>query len=112
MNEKIENQLNLALELSPQELRKSQDLSVGFNEESRTWDLIVRYQSLEQTGQIPEIQIKELLNGYAVLNVPAEYVERVASLPEIIFVEKPKRLEFAVRREKSFLYYPGAGSRF
>ena len=96
MNEKIENQLNLALELSPQELRKSQDLSVGFNEESRTWDLIVRYQSLEQTGQIPEIQIKELLNGYAVLNVPAEYVERVASLPEIIFVEKPKRLEFAV----------------
>lgn len=96
MNEKIENQLNLAMEISPQDLKKSQDLSVGFDEETDTWDLIVRYQSLEQTRQIPEIRIHELLNGYAVLNVPAEYVEQVAALPEIIFVEKPKRLEFAV----------------
>lgn len=40
MNEKQDNQLNMALELTPEQLNKSQELSVGFNESSNSWDLI------------------------------------------------------------------------
>ena len=44
MNEKQDNQLNLALELTPEQLNKSRELSVGFNQSDNSWDLIVRYQ--------------------------------------------------------------------
>ena len=96
MNEKIENQLNLAMSLPEEQLLRTDDLSVGFDEVTNTWDLIVRYKSLEQTRQIPGIVVDELSNGYAILNVSERYINYLASLPEIIFIEKPKRLEFSV----------------
>lgn len=95
MNEKIENQLNLAMSLSEEQLRKTDDLAVGFNDETHSWDLIVRYKSLEEARQIPDIKINELSNGYAVININERYIDYLAALDGIIFIEKPKRLEFS-----------------
>ena len=49
MNQKLEDILNLALE-TPQEIREqTETLNVGFDGESRTWELIVKYHgSLER----------------------------------------------------------------
>lgn len=100
MNKKIENQLNLALAMPPEQLNKSQELSVGFDEATDSWDLIVRYIRLEQVRNIPGVTIKELSGGYAILNAPKDKVDEIASLDEIIFVEKPKRLEYALLNAK------------
>ena len=43
-NQKIENLLNLALQATPEERRRSFNLSVGYEEERDAWEVIVRYQ--------------------------------------------------------------------
>lgn len=95
MNEKIENMLNMALELSPEELNKSQELVIGFDAETDFWDLIIRYSSLEKVRQIPEITVRELSGGYAIINLPRSQINNLANLEEVIYIEKPKSLELA-----------------
>lgn len=100
MNEKQDNQLNMALDLTPEQLNKSQELSIGFDEATNSWDLIVKYQgNLDKVRQLGGT-VHELSNGYAVLNVPEPLVDTVSNLEEIIFVEKPKSLEFSVLNGK------------
>lgn len=100
-NQKLENLLNLALTATPEELEKSLELGVGFNPEGRTWDLIVRYSGditpLERLG----ITVFQLLGGYAILTVPENLIGRLTELSEIEYVEKPKRLFFALVQGKS-----------
>lgn len=95
-NQKIENLLNLALEATPEERRRSFNLEVGYEEERDTWEVIVRFQGdisfLEEEGVV----VTELLGNYAILVIPTELVNTVASLPQITYMEKPKRLFFTV----------------
>lgn len=91
MNQKLEDILNLALE-TPEEVRmQTESLNVGFDNVTRTWELIVKYHgsldSLEGLG----IQAEPLLAGYAILTVPENMVERMAELEQIEYVEMPKR---------------------
>lgn len=109
-NEKIENQLNLALDATPEEREKSLDLDVGFEPETRTWEVIVKFsdtaENLEQVlresfpAVYSQILLTNLSNEYAVLVLPEAIVEQVAALPEIEYMEKPKRLFFAVNNGK------------
>ncbi|MBQ9135398.1 MAG: peptidase S8, partial [Lachnospiraceae bacterium] len=99
-SQKFENLLNLALE-TPETVRdRSLNLNVGFEEETRTWELIVKYNgslgALEKRGIVAE----ELLAGYAILTVPENLVDEVAAYPQIEYVEKPKRLFFVAERGK------------
>lgn len=99
-NQKIENLLNLALETPESTREKSLNLNVGYEEVGNTWELIVKYNgelsSLREHGIIAE----ELIAGYAILTVPEAEVDSVAALPQIEYVEKPKRLFFSVERGK------------
>lgn len=100
-SQKIENLLNLALEATPQERRESLNLNVGYEETRNAWEVIVRYQGdigfLEEEG----IQITFLLGNYAILVIPDGIVDTVAALPQITYMEKPKRLFFAVYQGRS-----------
>ena len=101
MSEKADNSLNLALGLPQEALNKSAELSVGVDESSNIWELIVRYQrSLERVRQIPGVTVRELSNGYAVVDAPKDRIDYIASLDEVIFIEKPKRLEFSILNAK------------
>lgn len=40
---KLENLLNLALNATPEELEKSENLSVGYETEQGKWEVIVKY---------------------------------------------------------------------
>ena len=109
-NEKMENQLNLALDATEQERQKSLDLDVGYDARENTWEVIVKYTgsgealrellSLHFPEDYPRIQITNLSNEYAILILPEDLVERVAALNEIEYMEKPKRLFFAVNNGK------------
>ncbi|MCH5274732.1 MAG: S8 family serine peptidase [Lachnospiraceae bacterium] len=95
-NQKIENLLNLALETPESTREKSLNLNVGYEEVGNTWELIVKYNgdlsSLRERG----IVVEELIAGYAILTVPEGEVNNIAELPQIEYVEKPKRLFFAM----------------
>lgn len=108
-DQKLENLLNLALEATPQERAQSQNLSAGYNAEERTWELIVKHsQPLEQAlaefqANYTESQIDAmtLLNGYSILTVPESLIEPLSRLPQIEYVEKPKRLYFGINQARS-----------
>lgn len=94
-DQKLENQLNLALEATEEEREKSEVLNTGYNREERTWELIVKYTGDLSRISSEGIQVTELLNEYAVLVVPESLIEWLAEIPEIEYIEKPRRLYFA-----------------
>lgn len=100
---KFENLLNLALDATEREREKSVQLGVGYESAENRWEIIVKYSGnikrLEE--QDARIRVSELLNEYAILNVPEDAMNLIAATPEVEFVEKPKRLFFAVNQGKS-----------
>lgn len=93
---KIENLLNLALDVGEQERMRSPELSVGFEPADNTWEVIVRYFGELQSMQalFPDWQITELLNEYAIIRLPESQIDQLAGLPQIEYIEKPKQLFF------------------
>jgi minor extracellular serine protease Vpr len=102
MNQKIENVLALALQTPEPVREKSLNLNVGFTEETRTWELIVKYNGnlSKAVSGLPvtaeELIVEELIAGYGLLTVPEDLVDTVSRLPQIEYVEKPKRLFFSM----------------
>ncbi len=100
-SQKRENLLNLALNATSQEREKSLNLSVGYDSMENEWNLIVKYVGSLETLRQAGISAVELLAGYAILTVPESIIDEVSALDEIVFVEKPKRLNFAVLNTRS-----------
>lgn len=99
-DQKIENLLNLSLDATQEERQKSESLETGFDEETQTWEVIVHY-SGNLLELIPAVisetwQIVLLSGGYAIITLPQEDVSMLARLPQIEYVEKPKRMYFSV----------------
>lgn len=91
MNQKLEDVLQLAL-LTPEETRmRTEDLNTGFDPNTRTWELIVKYHGSLDVLKAIGIGVEYLIAGYAVLTVPEQLVDRMVELEEIEYVEKPKR---------------------
>lgn len=101
-NLKFENLLNLALDATVSERERSIQLGVGYEPMENSWELIVKYSgNLERLREdFPSIEVRELLNEYAILKVPESLVDAVGRREEIEYVEKPKRLFFAVNQGK------------
>lgn len=115
MSQKLENQLNLALE-TPEEVREETlNLNVGYDPGAKTWELIVKYNgdpatlgrrvdsgeasALRDRGESlaledAQILVEPLIAGYAILTVPEALVEAVGANPQIEYVEKPKNFYF------------------
>lgn len=93
MDQKIENQLNLALGLTEEERSRTSDLNTGFDEESRKWELIIRYcGDIEAAAQSFGAELKILSGGYALAYVEESRIEEFSRLMEVIYIEKPKKL--------------------
>lgn len=94
-DQKIENQLNLALDATEEEREKSITLETGYDPGERTWEVIVKYSGNLQRIASEAIQVTELMNEYAILVVPESLIGQLAQIPEIEYIEKPKRLYFS-----------------
>lgn len=99
-SQKIENLLNLAMEATEEEREKSGELEVGFNQSENTWDIIVKYHGdlLQALGE--GIQAELLMGNYAILTVPERRLNSISQLSEVEYIEKPKRLYFALSQGK------------
>lgn len=98
--QKVENLLNLSMDASEYERGKSPSLEEGYNEAARTWEVIVRYSGELESGD-RDWKIVYLSGGYAIVTLPQEDVDFLASLPQVEYIEKPKRLYFAVDAAKA-----------
>ncbi len=96
MNQKLEDLLQLALQTSEETRERTEELNVGFNDITRSWELIVKYHGSLDVLEALNVQVEYLIAGYAILTVPDGLVERVAELEEIEYVEKPKRFFYEV----------------
>lgn len=94
-DQKIENQLNLALDATEEERKKSEVLDIGYDPKERTWEVIVKYSGNLARIASDALQVTELMNEYAILIVPEYLIGRLAEIPEIEYIEKPKRLYFS-----------------
>ncbi|MDE7277713.1 MAG: S8 family serine peptidase [Lachnospiraceae bacterium] len=107
-SQKFENILNLALDTPVEERDRSLELNIGYEEEDNTWELIVKYHGSLRDGLSPFLalpqgrllRIEELIAGYAILTVPESFMESLAAVEEIEYIEKPKRLFFDVLQGK------------
>ncbi len=95
-NQKLEDVLNLSLEATREEREKSQQLDVGYLEQEERWELIVKHNGSLQPLNGGPIQVEELIAGYAIVTLPESLMESFAELPEVEYIEKPKRLYFSV----------------
>lgn len=94
-SQKLENLLNLSLEATEGEREQSLELPVGVVEDR--WELIIRYhgdlrEALRRSGFPETLQVEYLLSGYAILTAGRGEIERLSTLPEIDYIEKPKAL--------------------
>lgn len=94
-SEKVENQLNLAIDVGQNVREETIDLDTGYLNNDK-WELIIKY-----TGNFSEIEeyVEEasiLLNGFAIVVIKENMINKMAALPQVIYVEKPKRLYYEI----------------
>lgn len=93
-SQKLENLLNLALDSTEDEREKSLNLNVGYNPIDREWDLIIKYSgNLDGVRKIAS-RVTELQNEYAIIRIAESRIDILSGIPEVEYVEKPKRLFF------------------
>lgn len=98
--QKIDNLLNLAMDATPREREKSGNLNVGYQAETRLWEVIVKYSGPEEGLSGEGISVVPLLGGYAVVTIPEREIDAFSRRIQVEFVEKPKKLYFATAQGK------------
>lgn len=100
-NQKLSPLINLTMESTEKERNESLELNVGYEEESKRWNVIVRGLGDWSLLENERIIITPLLGNYAIVNLPQEELEEFSRRPEIEYIEKPKRLFFSVLSGRS-----------
>lgn len=90
---KLDPQLGLALSLSDQERSRSEELELGYDSITNTWELIVQYVgSLDEAAGDLLLSIVYLSGDYAIVRIPESNIEELLKLRQIAYVEKPRML--------------------
>ena len=99
-DQKLENLLNLALGATDEEREKSLNLDVGYHPIDREWELIIKYSgNLDQVRDLAS-QVVELQNEYAIIRISQSGIDILSDIPEVEYIEKPKRLFFQIANGK------------
>ncbi len=101
VNQKLENLVNLSLDTTAEERSRSAELETGYNSEEQTWELIVKYSGSLDAARELGAAVEEMRNEYAILTVKESLIPYISALPQIEYIEKPKRLFFAVDQAKT-----------
>lgn len=100
ISQKLENILNLALDTPEEEREKSLNLNVGYDSIERQWDLIIKYSGDLSAVRMLAVQVTELQNEYAIIKIRQSAIRELSQIPEVEYIEKPKRLFFQVENGK------------
>jgi len=108
-SQKQENLLNLALDSTKEERIQSEILNVGVEEATGRWEVIVKYHGDLERIAGGEIDVEILLAGYAIVTLPEAFLEALAAMEEVEYIEKPKSLTYglSVAKENSCIRFLG-----
>ena len=100
-DQKLENQLNLALNSTESERIRSENLNIGYDAQDNSWEVIIKYTgNLENVRRIAE-EVTELFGGFAVVRIKENALELLTEFLQVTYVEKPKAFYFALQEAKA-----------
>lgn len=105
-SQKLENMLNLSLNISESDREKSRVLGVGFEPEEQRWELIVKFNGDPEWFARQGIDAEILLAGYAIVTIPQSRIPFLIAAEEIEYVEMPKELIYNVYFAKQQSCFP------
>lgn len=89
-DQKLENMLELSLTANENQREKSENLNVGYDSQTKRWELIIKYSG---ELQLPEsVSVLPLYGGYAIISILETEIESLSQNPQIEYIEKPKNL--------------------
>lgn len=89
-DQKLENMLELSLAANENQREKSENLNVGYDSQTKRWELIIKYSG---ELQLPEsVSVLPLYGGYAIISIFETEIESLSQNPQIEYIEKPKNL--------------------
>lgn len=98
-DQKLENMLELSLDTSEPSREKSENLNVGYDPLSKRWELIIKYSG---DFEIPEyVSMLPLYGGYAIISIPEIYIDSFSRIPQVEYIEKPKKLVLSLYEARS-----------
>lgn len=81
------------------------NLDVGYHPIDREWELIIKYSgNLDQVRALA-IQVVELQNEYAIIRISQSRIDLLSDIPEVEYIEKPKRLFFQIANGEAGILY-------
>lgn len=100
-DQKIENLLNLAAGSTNSEKEKSENLGVGFDPQTDTWEIIVKYTGdiLSLANRYPGIRIVPLLGQYAIVTIAEDQLDDFSDEEVITYIESPNSWSLLLFRE-------------
>lgn len=99
-NQKLENLLNLSLDADENERERSEILDVGYDPIEKEWELIVKYSGDIDVIRQLVMDMTVLLNEYMIVTVRESVIDQLSALPQVEYIEKPKRLYFQIANGK------------
>ncbi|MDE7424652.1 MAG: S8 family serine peptidase [Lachnospiraceae bacterium] len=101
-NGKIDTSLFLALTL-PESLRnKATSLYTGYNAETRSWELFVKYHgNLGSKKEEIMFELEELTGGYGIVFIREDRITEFSRLEEVDYIEQPKRVWLTLNQGKA-----------
>ena len=101
-NSNIDEQLSMAINLPGNVLSSDENLGEGYSKDNNTWELIVKYSGdISYIAKELNILIEYLSYGYAIVIIDENLIERFSKYPEIEYIEKPRRLYFAINEARA-----------
>lgn len=105
-SQKLENLLNVALETTNRDEIFSNTIGVGYDKDTNSWELIVKYNGNLDFVRSLGGTVEELILGYAIIIIGEDAIEELIKRPEIEYVEIPKRLFYSVLNGKQVSCIP------
>ena len=88
-DQKLDNLLNLALDATEEEREKSRNLNVGYEKQTRKWEIIVKYSEMGDSVEAllggSGISVVPLLGGYAIVTLPEVCWKNIPDVPDRIY---------------------------
>jgi len=92
---RIDPNLQIAMQLTPEELIINTEAATGFDPVTNTWRLIIKYGGDIYAASSKYHAVAEVLSDtYAIITISEDYITSFAREPEVEYIEKPKGLQF------------------
>lgn len=101
-DEKISPELKVATSVSENELLNSAELSSGYVEQLKEWEVIIKYNgNFDVIKDNYKVSGVDVGFGYGIITVDERKIERLSNDPRIIYIDKPKDFYFEAYDIKS-----------